>query len=90
METARERISKAISHMQPEVTPVSDMGFEDLPPGLERFGARDFAGPCCTLGMDVWETVQVRSEVRERVRVLAKSILTIAFCGISITVKVIP
>jgi hypothetical protein len=36
------------------VTPVNVMGFEDLTPWLERFGARDFGGLCRVLGMDAF------------------------------------
>jgi hypothetical protein len=54
METARERIRKAISHMEPELTPVNVMGFEDLPPWLDHYRVRDYAELCCTLGVDVF------------------------------------
>jgi uroporphyrinogen decarboxylase len=43
MQTARQRISCAISHQQPATTPVNVMGFEDVKPWLERFHARDAA-----------------------------------------------
>ncbi len=41
METSRERILKAINHIQPEVTPVHVMGFENVEQWLEHFGAKN-------------------------------------------------
>ncbi len=54
METPRERIRKAISHVQPEITPVNVMSFEDIQPWLDRFGARDFRHLCVKPGVDVF------------------------------------
>ncbi len=54
VETARERIGKAISHRQPSVTPVNVMGFEEVSPWLERFGVRDLAGLWRALGVDAF------------------------------------
>jgi len=47
METSRERVLKAINHVQPEITPVHIMGFEGADRWLEHFGVKDdasFAG----------------------------------------------
>ena len=41
METARERVLKAINHVQPETTPVHIMGFEGIERWLQHFHARD-------------------------------------------------
>jgi len=41
METSKERVLKAINRMQPEVTPVHIMGFEDIERWLEYFHVRD-------------------------------------------------
>jgi uroporphyrinogen decarboxylase len=53
-ETSRQRIANAVSHRQPQVTPVNVMGFEDPAPWLERFGARDYGELCRLLGMDAF------------------------------------
>ena len=67
METSRARIRKAINHIQPELTPVNVMGFEDIQPWLRHFGLQkpesgapsagaregtDFLDLCRILGMD--------------------------------------
>jgi hypothetical protein len=66
METSRERIRKAIRHVEPDATPVNVMGFEDVQPWLDHFrvgppggaapaGSRDGFGYlelCRLLGMD--------------------------------------
>ncbi len=54
METARERIAAAISHQRPGVTPVNVMGFEDVEPWLERFGAHDVPGLWRALAVDAF------------------------------------
>lgn len=52
METSRERIRKAINHVEPERVPVNVMGFENLPAWLDYFGASDFSSLCAALDMD--------------------------------------
>lgn len=54
METARERIGKAISHRQPAMTPVNVMGFEEVQPWLEHFGVKDVAGLWKALAVDAF------------------------------------
>jgi uroporphyrinogen decarboxylase len=54
METSCDRVMKAISHVQPERTPVNVFGFEDIHPWLEHFGARDFADLARILDLDVF------------------------------------
>lgn len=41
METSKERVLKAINHIQPETTPVHIMGFEEIDKWLEYTGAKD-------------------------------------------------
>ncbi len=53
METSKERILKAINHVQPEITPVHIMGFEGMERWLERFQARDDFDLRDKLGMDM-------------------------------------
>lgn len=43
METSRDRIRKAINHIQPDTTPVNVFGFENLQPWLDHFGAKDLS-----------------------------------------------
>ena len=45
---------KAISHVQPDVTPVNVYGFEDIQPWLDHFGARDGAHLSQLLGLDAF------------------------------------
>ena len=40
MESSRERVLKAVNHVEPEVVPVHVMGFEDMGRWLERFARR--------------------------------------------------
>jgi uroporphyrinogen decarboxylase len=54
METARERIGKAISHRPSEATPVNVMGFEDVGPWLKHFGVGDAAGLWRALAVDAF------------------------------------
>jgi uroporphyrinogen decarboxylase len=42
METSRDRIHKAIGHIEPDTLPVNVMGFEHLQPWLEHFRAKDY------------------------------------------------
>jgi uroporphyrinogen decarboxylase len=53
-ETSRERICKAISHIQPEQTPVNVYGFEHPQPWLEHFGAKDLSHLGEILGLDAF------------------------------------
>ena len=41
VETSRDRLLKAIDHIQPDVTPVHILGFEGIERWLECFGASD-------------------------------------------------
>jgi uroporphyrinogen decarboxylase len=52
IETARERIHKAINHIQPEITPANVYGFEEPGPWLEHFNAKDMAELSRVLGVD--------------------------------------
>ncbi len=54
METARDRIRKAIDHRQPETVPVNVMGFEDLDRWLEHYQVENYAHLCRVLQMDVF------------------------------------
>ena len=53
METSRERVLKAINHIQPEVTPVHIMGFEGVERWLEYFQAKDTFELRGILGLDI-------------------------------------
>ncbi len=53
METSKERILKAINHVQPETTPLHIMGFEEIAKWLERFEARDDFDLRDKLGLDL-------------------------------------
>lgn len=53
METSKERILKAINHVQPEITPLHIMGFEGMGRWLERFQARDDFDLRDKLGLDM-------------------------------------
>ncbi len=53
METARDRVLKAINHVQPEVTPVHIMGMEGMERWLEHFGVRDDFELREVLGLDL-------------------------------------
>jgi len=52
METSRERVLKAINHVQPESTPVHIMGFESIERWLEHFSAKDDCELRAKLGLD--------------------------------------
>jgi uroporphyrinogen decarboxylase len=54
MESSRERIKKAINHIQSEVVPVNLMGFENLEDWLKHFGVQDYYQLCKTLDVDVF------------------------------------
>ena len=41
MESGRERVIKAINHVEPEIVPVSMLGFDPVEPWLRRFEAQD-------------------------------------------------
>lgn len=56
METSRDRILKAINHIQPETTPVHIMGFDGIERWLEHFGARDSLDLRYKLGLDLLES----------------------------------
>lgn len=49
---ARGRVLAAIDHRQPEIVPLSLMGFDPLEPWLERFGASDGFDLRTRLGLD--------------------------------------
>ena len=53
VETSRERVLKAIDHIQPDVTPVHIMGFEGIERWLERFDAKDSMDLSDKLGLDL-------------------------------------
>jgi len=53
METSRERILKAINHIQPDSTPVNIIGFDPLDRWLERLGASDIFDLREKLGLDI-------------------------------------
>ena len=53
METSRERVLKAINHIQPEVTPVHVMGFDEMDRWLDWFGAADYLELRDRLGLDI-------------------------------------
>ncbi len=53
METAKERVLKAINHIQPETTPVHIMGFEAIERWLQHFHARDVFDLRDILGLDI-------------------------------------
>ena len=53
METSRERVLKAINHIQPEVTPVHIMGFEGAERWLKHFQARDVFELRSILDLDI-------------------------------------
>lgn len=53
METSRERVLKAINHIQPEVTPVHIMGFEGAERWLRHFQAKDVFELRGKLGLDI-------------------------------------
>ncbi len=53
METSRERIRKAIHHIQPEQVPTHIMGFDPIEPWLERYQAEDYVALRQTLGLDL-------------------------------------
>jgi len=55
METSKERMLKAINHIQPEVVPVHIMGLDPLDRWLERFGAMDYVDLRAKLGLDIQE-----------------------------------
>ena len=42
METSRDRVMKAIDHIQPDTTPVNIMGFEGIERWLERFDVETY------------------------------------------------
>jgi uroporphyrinogen decarboxylase len=53
METGKERVLKAINHIQPEITPISLAGVYNLKPFLEHFGIRDEAALREKLDVDI-------------------------------------
>jgi uroporphyrinogen decarboxylase len=53
METPRERVLKAIDHVQPETTPVHIMGFENMGRWLDRFDVHEDYELRDRLGLDV-------------------------------------
>ena len=53
METSRERVLKAINHIQPETVPLHVMGFDRLEDWLDRFGASDYLDLRDKLGLDI-------------------------------------
>ena len=53
METAKERVLKAINHVRPDTTPVHIMGFEALERWLQHFHARDAFDLRDILGLDI-------------------------------------
>ena len=53
MESSRERVLKAVNHVEPEVVPVHVMGFDDMERWLEHFGARDYLELRDRLGLDI-------------------------------------
>ncbi len=54
METSRERIHKAIAHVQPEITPVNVWGFADAQPWLDHFKASNVQHLYQILGVDAF------------------------------------
>ncbi len=53
METSRERVLKAINHIEPEITPVHIVWFDDLPKWLKLYEARDDFELRDKLGLDL-------------------------------------
>ena len=53
METPRERMLKAINHIQPETVPVNIMGFDPADRWLEHFGVTDMFDLRAVIGLDV-------------------------------------
>ena len=68
METSRERVLKAIDHIQPEVTPVRIMGPVPNDKWLERFGAKDTFELRDKLGLDFQSASAVYAGPRQRER----------------------
>jgi uroporphyrinogen decarboxylase len=53
METSRDRMLKAINHIQPELVPTNILGFDPVDRWLERFQAADIFDLRAELGLDV-------------------------------------
>jgi uroporphyrinogen decarboxylase len=53
METSKDRVLKAIDHIQPDVTPVHVMGYEGIERWLDHFGAKDSMDLAGKLGLDL-------------------------------------
>ncbi len=53
METSRDRVLRAVNHIQPETTPVHILGFEGVERWLELLGAEEDFGLRDKLGLDV-------------------------------------
>ncbi len=59
MESSRDRMLKAIDHIEPETVPVSIVGFDEPARWLERFGARDNFELRMKLGLDMQTALAV-------------------------------
>jgi uroporphyrinogen decarboxylase len=53
METPRERMLKAINHIQPEQVPLHVMAFDPIDPWLDHFGVADYVDLRQKLGLDI-------------------------------------
>lgn len=53
METSRDRVLKAIDHVQPDTTPVHILGFEGVGRWLDRFGVKEDSELREMLGLDI-------------------------------------